>query len=137
VVEVFLLEKRASVLLVEDEPLICDVAAEALEEQGFAVEAVSNAVDALRRLQRGPAVDILFTDINLPGGMDGAALARRARELRPDLPVIYTSGRGQAANLPDPVEGAMFVPKPYDLFNLGRLLQYLLAAKRTRTGAFA
>jgi CheY-like chemotaxis protein len=137
VVEVFLLEKRAKVLLVEDEPLISDVAAEALEEQGFIVETVSNASDALRRLQAGPAVDILFTDINLPGGMDGAALARRARELRPDLPVIYTSGRGHATNLPDPVEGAMFVPKPYDLFNLGRLLQYLVAAQRTRTGAFA
>jgi len=135
VVEVFLLETRAKILLVEDEPLISEVAAEALEEQGFIVDAVANAFDALRRLQRGPTVDILFTDINLPGGMDGTALARRARELRPDLPVIYTSGSGAATDLPHRVEGAMFVSKPYDLFNLGRLVRHLVAASRMRVGA--
>ena len=128
---------RASVLLVEDEPLISNVAAEALEEQGFAVETVSNANDALLRIRTGSPVDILFTDVNLAGGMDGATLARRVRELRPDLPVIYTSGRQSAIQGLDPVDGAMFVPKPYDLFNLGRLLQNLIAAKRTRAGAFA
>jgi CheY-like chemotaxis protein len=128
---------RASVLLVEDEPLISNVAAEALEEQGFAVETVSNANDALLRIRTGSPVDILFTDVNLAGGMDGATLARRVRELRPDLPVIYTSGRQSAIQGLDPVDGAMFVPKPYDLFNLGRLLQYLIVAKRTRAGAFA
>jgi CheY-like chemotaxis protein len=63
---------RASVLLVEDEPLISGVAAEALEEQGFAVETVSNADDALQRIRSGSPVDILFTDVILTGGMDGA-----------------------------------------------------------------
>jgi CheY-like chemotaxis protein len=128
---------RASVLMVEDEPLISDVAAEALEEQGFAVETVSNADDALRRIRSGSPVDILFTDVILAGGMDGAALARRARELWPDLPIIYTSGRQSVIQGLDPVEGAMFVPKPYDFFKLGRLLQYLVVAKRSRAGAFA
>lgn len=129
--------KPASVLLVEDEPLISDIAAEALQEQGFEVAAVPNASDALRRLQAGPPVDILFTDINLPGGMDGATLARRARELRPDLPVIYTSGRRSAMDRLHPVEGAMFVPKPYDPFAVGRLLEHLVAANRTRTAGRA
>ncbi|MEA2946269.1 MAG: hypothetical protein QOI40_1599, partial [Alphaproteobacteria bacterium] len=77
-------EDRTSVLLVEDEALISEMASEALEEQGFEVESVSNARDALRRLKTGSRIDILFTDVNLPGGMDGAALARCARELRPD-----------------------------------------------------
>jgi CheY-like chemotaxis protein len=129
--------RRASVLLVEDEPLISDIAAEALEEQGFEVAAASNAREALHRLNLGSPIDILFTDVNLPGDMDGAALARRARELRPDLPVIYTSGRQYEIDHLDPVDGAMFVPKPYDPFNVGRLLQYLVVAKRTRAGAFA
>jgi two-component system, cell cycle sensor histidine kinase and response regulator CckA len=128
---------RASVLLVEDEPLISGVAAEALEEQGFAVETVSNADDALQRIRSGSPVDILFTDVILTGGMDGATLARRARELWPDLPVIYTSGRQSVIQGLDPVEGAMFVPKPYDFFKLGRLLQYLVVAQRSRAGAFA
>jgi CheY-like chemotaxis protein len=128
---------QASVLVVEDEPLIGDVAAQALEEQGFAVETVSTADEAVRRLAAGAPIDLLFTDLYLPGKMDGAALARRARELRPDLPVVYTSGRQQMMNHLDPVEGAMFVPKPYDLFKLGQLVQYLIVAKRTRAGAFA
>ena len=136
-VDVIQMEVRARVLLVEDEPLIGNVAAEALEEQGFAVETVSNADDALQRIRIGSPVDILFTDVVLAGVMDGATLARRARELRPDLPVIYTSGRQSVIQGLDPVEGAMFVPKPYDLFKLGRLLQYLVVAKRTRAGAFA
>jgi CheY-like chemotaxis protein len=129
-VDVTAVEKRARVLLVEDEPQICDIAAEALQEQGFEVEAVSNAGDALRRLTSGIPVDILFTDVNLPGGMDGEALARLARELRPGLPVIYTSGRRATIGQLNPVEGSMFVPKPYDPFSIGRLLDYLVAAKR-------
>ena len=79
------LERRPSVLVVEDEPMISDVAVEVLAEQGFEVRAVDNARDALRCLEAGPPIDVLFTDVNLPGAMDGAALARRARELRPDL----------------------------------------------------
>jgi CheY-like chemotaxis protein len=121
--------KRPSVLLVEDEPLISEIAAEALVEQGFEVEAVENAGDALRRLMSGSRVDILFTDLNLPGDMDGGTLAQRARELRPGLPVIYTSGRRAHMDELEPVEGSMFVPKPYDPFSIGQLLEYLVAMR--------
>jgi CheY-like chemotaxis protein len=128
---------RPNVLLVEDEPMVSEVVAEALMEQGFAVETAANAHDALRRLRSGSPIDILFTDVVLPGDMDGAALARRARELLPHLPVIYTSGRRQAIDGLVPVEGAMFVPKPYDFLNLGRLVQYLVVARRAHDGMFA
>jgi CheY-like chemotaxis protein len=128
---------RASVLLVEDEPMVSEVVANALAEQGFAVDTVANAHEALRRLRSGPPIDILFTDVVLPGDMDGAALARRARELQPHLPVIYTSGRRQVIDGLEPVEGAMFVPKPYDFLNLGRLVQYLVVARRAHDGMFA
>ena len=86
------IDRCARVLVVEDEPLISDIVTEALAEQGFAVQAVDNARDALAWLRSGSPVDILFTDINLKGTMDGGALAQCARELRPDLPVVYTSG---------------------------------------------
>ena len=86
------------VLLVEDEYLISEWVAESLAEQGFAVCTATNGMDALKCLASAP-VDILFTDINLAGGMDGTMLARRARELLPDLPVVYASGR---ANVLDP-----------------------------------
>ena len=82
--------ERIRVLFVEDEFCIREWIARSLSEQGFAVDSVTNAVDALLRIARAP-IDVLLTDINLPGGMDGTALAHRARELQPNLAVIYAS----------------------------------------------
>jgi CheY-like chemotaxis protein len=109
------------VLLVEDEFLISEWVTQALSEQGFCVQAVSTAAEALRALRSNP-VDVLFTDINLPGEMDGAALARRAREMRPHLPVIYASARSQMLDPAERVPGSTFVPKPYEPLVVGRLL---------------
>ncbi len=130
-------EGRASILLVEDEPLICDIAAQALVEQGFRVHVALTASEALHHLNSSSRIDVLFTDVNLAGGMDGAALARRAREIRPGLPVMYTSGRRFCIEQLDPVENSMFVPKPYDPFNIGRLFDYLAAAKRSAQACVA
>jgi CheY-like chemotaxis protein len=124
-------KKGISVLLVEDERMISDLAAEVLIEQGFAVAVVTNAGDALRLLGSGAAVDVLFTDINLLGAMDGVTLAQRAREMRPDLPVVYTSGRLSGVNRVRAVTGAVFVPKPYSPFEIGPLLKDLLAARQS------
>jgi CheY-like chemotaxis protein len=109
------------ILLVEDEFLIAEWVSESLSEQGFAVKTVTNAADALRYLAAAP-VDILFTDINLPGDMDGAVLARRARELLPHLPVVYASARVTMLAPDARVPGAMIVPKPYEPELVGRLL---------------
>ena len=79
------IDRTASVLVVEDEPLVSDIVSEALAEQGFAVRVVDNAGAALACLSSDSPVDVLFTDLNLNGTMDGDALAQRARELRPDL----------------------------------------------------
>lgn len=117
------------ILLVEDEFLIAEWIAEALSEQGFAVHAVSNAHDALRHLAAAP-VDVLFTDINLPAGMDGAALARQARELLPELPVVYASARVAALEQQERVPGALFVRKPYEPTAVGRLIASLVDAVR-------
>lgn len=108
------------VLLVEDELLIGELVAESLSEQGFMVHCVSNAADALRHLASSP-VDVLFTDINLPGAVDGRMLARRARELLPNLPVIYASGRVDVLDPELSVPGSVLVPKPYMPAVLGPL----------------
>jgi len=112
---------KIRVLVVEDEFLIAEWVAEALGEQGFDVETASNAVDALRHLVCS-TIDVLFTDINLPGVMDGTDLARRARELAPQLPVIYASARVAAVAPEVSVPGAVFLPKPYRTEALGRLI---------------
>jgi CheY-like chemotaxis protein len=109
------------VLFVEDEFLISEWVAQALSEQGFAVQAVSSAAEALMALRADP-VDVLFTDINLPGGMDGTALARRAREMQPDLPVVYASASASMLDPAQRVPRSSFVPKPYEPAAVGRLL---------------
>ena len=114
--------------MVEDEFFISEWVAESLAEQGFAVRAVSSAAEALRHLKTA-AVDVLFTDIHLADGVDGLALAHRARELFPNLPVVYASGRVDALDEELQVPGAVFVPKPYLPELVGRIL--IAAAQAT------
>src|SRR5436190_11885672 len=121
--------RTSCVLLVEDEFLVSDMVAEVLVEHGFEVHAVANAKDALRHLTRGARCDLLFTDINLPGGVDGAALAQLARELRPELPVVYASGTVKPEAL-KVVPNATFIPKPYDPEKVCSLLENFVAAAR-------
>jgi len=118
-------------LLVEDEFLISEMVAEDLSEQGFIVCAVANGSDALSHLASGD-VDILFTDVNLPGGMDGMMLARRAREMKPDLPVVYASGHVNAFDLERCVPGSIFIAKPYMPSLIGRILTSAMEGSPTR-----
>jgi CheY-like chemotaxis protein len=118
------------ILLVEDEFLIAEWVAESLSEQGFAVHVASNARDALRYLAEAP-VDILFTDINLADGMDGATLARRARAMLPDLAVIYASARVAGLEPQERVPGSVFVRKPYEPEAVGQLIVGLFEAAST------
>jgi CheY-like chemotaxis protein len=118
----------ARVLVVEDEFLISEMISEALAMRGFDVQAFATAEDALRYLASGPPVDVLFTDINLAGKMDGSALAMRVRELRPALPVVYASARANGLDQLPVVPNSLFVPKPYSPFAVCSLLSSLVAA---------
>ncbi|MBX3551400.1 MAG: response regulator [Pseudolabrys sp.] len=104
---------RTKVLLVEDESLIAELVTEVLEEHGFDVCAVATGEAGLARLEADMGIDVLFTDINLAGAMDGAELARRARALRPELPIVYASGRHNAATIAPLVSRSLFLSKPY------------------------
>src|SRR5215204_4807003 len=72
-------------------------------------------------------VDALFTDIHLPGGMDGSELASRVRSLRPDMPIVYASGQWRPAEREHLVSRSVFLPKPYDPRDAGSLLLRLVA----------
>ena len=122
--------RRTSVLLVEDEVLISDFIAEVLSERGFEVHAVAAAEDALRYLDSGAEVDVMFTDINLLGRMDGSELAQEARAKRPELPIVYCSGRYSPSDLAPPVSRSMFIKKPYSAEDLCRLLGRMTANTR-------
>jgi CheY-like chemotaxis protein len=117
--------RRASVLVVEDEVLISNLIAEVLSDSGFAVHTVASAEEALAYVMSHNDVDVLFTDINLPGGMDGSMLAERVREQRPEMPIVYCSGRYSPSALAPPVPRSVFVKKPYVLADVCTLLERL------------
>ena len=117
-----------TVLLVEDEVLISQLVADWLADRGFAVHEAATADEALAYIGEGGAVDVMFTDVNLPGSMDGAQLAARVRALRPELPIVYASGRYRADEIAPLVPRSVFVAKPYDPADLCTLLARLTAA---------
>ena len=121
--------RRTSVLVVEDEVLISELVTEALSENGFEVHAVSNGEAALRYLESGPEVDVLFTDINLEGRMDGSMLAKAARERRPDMPIVYCSGRYSPSTMTPLMSRSIFLKKPYNPSDLCTLLTRLTSSE--------
>ena len=115
------------ILVVEDEFLIRLIVAEELADAGFAVcEAESG--DAAARLIEGDAEDfsLLITDIHMPGSLNGVGLGRLMRSRRPEVPIIYMTGRPDALNAVGRLGGRdVFVPKPFapsDLLTIARRL---------------
>lgn len=109
-------------LVVEDEPLVRQLAADLLEEHGFQVIGADRADDALRALESRSDVSLLFTDIQLPGALNGIELAWIVRERWPQVDLIITSGRAVATKMP---ATACFIAKPYKPSDLMRLIDLL------------
>ena len=114
-----------TVLVVEDEAMVCELAAEALLDEGYRVLTAADADEAQAILERED-IDLLFTDIDLAHNTNGLALARRARRHRPGLAVIYTSGGRANLSQADAVAASVFVPKPYRPSQLVALTNGLL-----------
>jgi len=120
--------RLSTVLAVEDDPEVLDVAIEMLRGLGYQVFSAPNAVEALAILRRDDArIDILFTDIVMPKGMDGIELAREARRLRPKLQILLASGypRDGRDRGEDIADDAVFVMKPYQVSVLAESLREL------------
>jgi CheY-like chemotaxis protein len=115
-----------TVLVVEDEGLVRLDAAETLRDAGFAVVEAANAEQALAVVARDESVDLMFTDINMPGPMDGLELARRVSRLRPRIHLLLTSGKVRPTRAQIPDDGA-FIPKPYSPEAVTRAVSAMLA----------
>ena len=87
---------QPTVLIVEDETLISHLVADWLNDRGFAVHEAASGDEALDYIDHGGAVDVMFTDVNLAGTIDGIALAQFAMERFPNLHVVVTSGAAQS-----------------------------------------
>ena len=117
----------ASVLVVEDDPDLRTMVERTLRRLGHAVTAVADGPAALAALDSGSAFDLLFTDVKLPGGMNGVEVARAARQRRPGLPVLLTSGLGvHATPLGRPEPGMALIGKPYRTEELRTAIAALL-----------
>ncbi len=122
-----------TVLLVDDDEHVRSSTFDAIEMLGYRVVAESSAADALERLKREDDIDILFTDIVMPRGISGVALAREARMLRPQLRILLASGHGRealGAEAGSEADDFAFLPKPYRLQELGAALKALEPADR-------
>ncbi len=100
------------ILIVEDELLLRLDSAEMIEHAGFEVIQAGNADEAIAILKARPDIHVVFTDIQMPGSMDGLKLARFVRDRWPPIKIVATSGRVMVGDQDLPA-GSVFLPKPY------------------------
>jgi CheY-like chemotaxis protein len=119
--------KRAVILIVEDELLIRMNAVEIIEEAGFEVVEAASADEAIAILEGRLDITVVFTDIQMPGSMNGLKLAAAVRGRWPPIMIVATSGRVKLdpGDLP---EGGRFLPKPYSPAEITKILRELIAA---------
>lgn len=103
----------AVILVVEDEPFIRMLAADALAARGMTVLEADCAEEALALLDIHDRIDLLFTDVDMPGAMNGLEMAEIVTTRRPEMKLIVTSGAKQMAEWEIPDHG-IFIPKPYN-----------------------
>jgi CheY-like chemotaxis protein len=120
--------RRPTVLVVEDEVLIRLVISDNLRSEGLMVIEAANADEALIILQSDNSVELLFTDVQMPGSMDGLGLAEQARRMRPEIRVLITSGRTPRWPTQNFADG--FFGKPYDVARVVEKIAALLAADK-------
>ena len=112
-----------SVLLVEDDNQVAALVSQMLDELGYEVTRAATAAAALGALADDRKVDVVFSDIMMPGGMNGVELARQIRARRPGLPVVLTSGYAEAVESADRDADVRVLPKPYHLNDLAVALR--------------
>jgi two-component system, response regulator PdtaR len=118
--------KRPVVLIVEDETLLRLHVSEAIEDAGFDVVEAKNADDAISILEQRSDIFLIFTDVNMPGSMDGLKLAHFVKGRWPPIKIIATSGHAKvtADDLP---AGGHFIPKPYRAAEIADAIHQLVS----------
>lgn len=118
--------KHETVLVVEDEALILFTIADELRMAGYRVCEARDADEAIRLLEAHEEIRVVFTDIDMPGSMDGLRLAAVVRDRWPPVQIIVTSGK-RAPDVGDMPQGSRFLPKPYTSSSVLSAVQGMLA----------
>ena len=105
---------KIAVLVVEDEPITRMDVVEQLEESGFKVFEAPNADKAIKILEENPAIRVLFTDVDMPGGMDGLKLAAAVRDRWPPIKIVVASDL-RKINMDALPDNSRFFSKPYNV----------------------
>ncbi len=120
-----------TILVVEDDPFVRGYAVATLESLGYKVSVASNGPEAMTRLGGAEAIDLLFTDMVMPGGMSGWDLAQRAAELRPGVRVLFTSGYALDTLIANGrmLQGVTILMKPYRKADLAWRVRQVLTSE--------
>ena len=115
--------------MVEDNTEVRRTAVSQLRDLGYRTLEADNGKEALAHLDGAQDIALIFTDIVMPGGMTGWELGTAVKALRPDLPILYTSGFSESSVQDDRAHAASrhFLPKPYRKRDLAQKLQQLLS----------
>jgi DNA-binding NtrC family response regulator len=117
-----------TVLVVEDETMVRMPIAEYLRDCGYNVLEAGDASEAIAAMDAEEHVSVVFSDIRMPGKMDGFGLADWLQSHHPDVPVLLTSGYGGRASIPSAISGGRFIEKPYSQTQVERRIAALLDA---------
>lgn len=116
-----------TVLIVDDEQDIREMAENSLGAAGYQTFAARNAEEALKILHDHPEIDLLFTDAHFAGPTSGVGLARTAKRMRPDLKVLYATNRlDELLRIESPIDPTQILRKPYQPIELRRAVGWLL-----------
>jgi len=119
-----------TILVVEDEVFIRLAAADHLEDCGFTVLTAENAAKARALLEGDSQIDLVFTDVRMPGDMDGIGLAKWIMEHRPDIPVMVASGDAAKDKVMKELCAEHAFAKPYSFDDLTKRIRQAIAARR-------
>jgi CheY-like chemotaxis protein len=125
-------ERTPTILVVDDEVLIRMALSDCLQDSGYKVLEAGNADEAVAVLEHGHEIDLVFSDIRMPGTMDGFGLAKWIRQNRKGLPVMLTSGDSKKSDLAEQL-GAdeRFIAKPYDTQMILAQIRQSIDARKT------
>ena len=116
---------KIAVLVVEDEPITRMDVVEQLEEGGFKVFEAPDADRAIKILETNPAIRVLFTDIDMPGSMDGLKLAAAVRDRWPPIRIVIASGL-RKVNLDALPDNSRFFSKPYNVNEIAATMRSMV-----------
>ncbi|UWU67355.1 response regulator [Bradyrhizobium sp. NC92] len=126
---------QGQILLVEDDNEVAALVSEMLGQLGYDVTRASSAAAALGALADGRPIDLIFSDIMMPGGMNGVELAREIRKRRSDIPILLTSGYAEASVHEAETAGIAILAKPYHIDELAAALSAAKSSLRRDAGA--